>query len=506
VLLSWSCSVAVVATLPGHALGDSAPFEVHAGATGSVPVTLTIPPGGTLRVEARDADTERPLPVRIVVRGAAPTRDPNLGPAHSARGAGPIVIAASGHSEFAVPPGKYHVTVSHGPEWTLETQDVTVTATLRGEVMARLRRVVPMPGWIACDLHVHAAPSFDSQVSVEDRVASLVAEGIGFATPTEHNVVGDYSVGVALLPDTITERLVWVPAVEVTTDRSAQPWGHFNVFPYVPHPEAPAGGPPPFLDVSPRAIFRAARANNPGAIVQVNHPRMQPNIGYFNVTGLDPSTNRAVSPAYDPSFDTIEVFNGFYVGDIPAVERHLSDWFALLGTGARYVATGSSDSHNLGYQWAGYPRSYARLRENRPRLPGDLPVASEVLDAIRHGHVMVTTGPMVFLTAGDAGPGDHVPCPAPRDVDFQLRVEAAPWVDVSQVELWRDGARVLTLPVAPSARVLRVDTHTVLRMAPGSFVAAIVRGAPGSLDVVMPRSRATPFAFTNPIFFDRASR
>ncbi len=491
------------ATLPGHALGDSAAFEVRAGDTGSVPVTLSIPPGGQIHVEARDDDSERPLPVRIIVRGAAPTRDPNLGPAHNARGAGPIVVTASGRAEFVVPPGKYVVTVSHGPEWTLDTQDVTVTETLRGEVIARLRRVVPMRGWIATDLHVHASPSFDSQVSVEDRVASLVAEGIGFATPTEHNVVGDYSVGTALLPDTIAERLVWVPAVEVTTDRSAQPWGHFNVYPYRPDPEAPAGGPPPFLDVTPRTIFRAARANNPGAIIQVNHPRMQPNIGYFNVAGLDPTTGRAVSPEYDPSFDTIEVFNGFYVGDIPAVERHLGDWFALLGTGARYVATGSSDSHNLGYQWAGYPRTYARLRDNHARLPGDLPAAAEVLDAIRAGRAMITTGPMLFLTAGDAGPGDHVPCPEARDVDFQVRVEAAPWVDVSQVELWRDGARVLTLPVSDSARVVRLDTHATLRMAPGGFVVAVARGAPSSLEVVMPHSRGTPFAFTNPIFFDR---
>lgn len=491
------------ATLPGHALGEPARFVVAPGATGSVPVTLTIPTGGVLRVDARDADADRPLPVRVIVRGVAPTRDPNLGPAHSGRGAGTVVIAPTGRVDIDVPPGKYAVTVSHGPEFTLDTQDVTVTETLRGEVTARLRRAVAMQSWVACDLHVHAAPSFDAQVSIEDRVASLVAEGIGFATPTEHNVVGDYTVGVALLPDSIAERLVWVPAVEVTTDRSAQPWGHFNVYPYLPTPDAPGGGPPPFLNVSPRDIFRTARANNPAAIIQVNHPRMQPNIGYFNVTGLDPQTGRAVSPEYDPSYDAIEVFNGFYVGDIPAVERHLADWFALLGTGARYVATGSSDSHNLQYQWAGYPRTYVRLRGDAPRLAGDLPAAAEVLDALRHGRAMVTSGPMLLLEAEGAGPGDHIALAGPRPVTFHLRVEAAPWVDVSQVELWRDGARVLTLPVAPSGRAVRVDTRVPLPVQPGGFVVAIARGAARSMEVVMPWSRATPFAFTNPIFFDR---
>ena len=101
-------------------------------------------------------------------------------------------------------------------------------------------------GWIASDLHVHANPSFDSAVSLEDRVASLVAEGIGFATPTEHNVVGDYGPGVAALPASLSGALSWVPAVEVTTDPRDTPLGHFNVYPYPPAPGTANGAPPPW--------------------------------------------------------------------------------------------------------------------------------------------------------------------------------------------------------------------------------------------------------------------
>src|SRR5262249_11180333 len=145
------------------------------------------------------------------------------------------------------------------------------------------------------------------------RVASLVAEGIEFATPTEHNTVGSYASGVAALPTAAASTgLGWVPAVEVTTDHARQPSGHFNVYPYPPDPAAENGGPPPFQE-NPRQIFRAVRARNPDAIIQVNHPRMG-DIGYFQRTRLDPSTNTTRSPLYDRGYDALEVFNGYYVG------------------------------------------------------------------------------------------------------------------------------------------------------------------------------------------------
>jgi hypothetical protein len=481
------------ATAPGHSLGDPARFDAHEG---DPAVTLSVPPGGRLRVGVWDLDHERRLPARVQVKGIPPTLDPLFGPPHDGHGAGTAVLCPDGQVEVSVPPGRYRVHVTHGPEFTVATQEVEITATQRADVSAPLRRVVPMEGWVGCDLHVHADPSFDSRVSIIDRVASLVAEGVGFATPTEHNVVGDYRAGVDALPAGLGT-LRWVPAVEVTTDRNAQPWGHFNVFPYRPDPDAPAGGPPPFLNTPPRVMFQAARANTPDAFIQVNHPRMQPNIGYFNVTGLDPRSNTAVSPEYDPSYTAIEVFNGFYLARVDLVEAVLGDWFALLNTGARYLATGSSDSHQVAYQWAGYPRTYVHVGAH-----GDDPAA--VLQALRAGRAFVTSGPMLLLSAGAHEPGDTAPCAARRDVTFRVRVLAAPWVSVREVELVRDGQRVATVAVRRGTDALRLDTTFTLPVGPGSWVVAIARGPSGGMDAGLPGSGAAPFAFTNPIFFGAA--
>jgi hypothetical protein len=483
----------------GHSVGDPEPFALTAQSSGEVPVELVLPPGGTLRVTARDEASGRELPVRITVRGVAPTGDPNLGPHHQGAGAGPVVVAASGRAFFHVPPGKYTVTVSHGPEWSIAQRDVTVTESLRGDVDVRLSHEVPMPGWVGCDLHVHARPSYDSAVSVEDRVASLVAEGVGFAVPTEHNVVGDYSAGVAVLPPNVTEPLAWVPAVEVTTDQNVAPFGHFNVYPYRPDPSLPGGGPPPWMNVTPREIFAAARAREPDAMIQVNHPRMQPNIGYFETLGLDSRTGLATSPAYDPGFDAIEVFNGFFIGQIDAVEAILQDYMGLLGTGSRYVATGSSDSHTVAFQWAGYPRTYVHVGDGYD-VGGEVDPAV-ILRALRGGRAFVSSGPMVLLTVAGAEPGDTVRVAPGETVRARVQVLAAPWIPVSRVVLWRDGHRVTELAVPPSRALRRLDAEVTLETSPGSFVLATARGPDRALDVVLPWSRGTPYAFTNPVFF-----
>ena len=63
----------------------------------------------------------------------------------------------------------------------------------------------------------------------------------------------------------------------------------------------------------------------------------------------------------------MEVFNGFDLARPEKVERVFRDWLAILARGQRVVATGSSDSHQVRYQLAGYPRTYIQLPEAEVR-------------------------------------------------------------------------------------------------------------------------------------------
>ncbi len=460
-------------------------------------------PKGTLRFEVRDRATLRPIAAHVAVRGVEGTPDPDLGPRHRADGALQSRIAATGQGVMELAAGVYRVTFDHGLEWSIFTARIEVTAERETVITAAIERVLAMDDWTSCDLHVHAERSFDSRVSIVDRVASLASVGVEFATPTEHNVVGDYSEGVRALPEAARSGrgagLAWVSAVEVTTDRAEFPIGHFNVFPYRADPRREHGGPPNFL-ASPTEIFRQARANTRDAIIQVNHPRMEPNIGYFTRSLVDTHTNSSTSPRYDHSYTAIEVFNGFYLGVPAEVDRVMRDWLALLSTGARYVGTANSDSHQIAYEAAGYPRTYVLTP-----CAGDVSAPTDVvLRSLRAGHAFGTSGPMLFVTSGAAGPGDTVRLARGSSrATVRVIVRAAPWVDVDIVELYRDTELVATVAVPPSTEVERVDAEVPIEAVRDRHaIVAIARGD-RSLGDVLPRLEAKPFAFTNPLWIVR---
>jgi hypothetical protein len=367
VLLDAYVDARGVATLPllgDLAVGDA--FVVRAEAYGYLPsatrevvagerVRLIIPKGGQVWVRLGDL-SGTPMPARIRILGREGTATPALGPDYFASGAGEAVVTATGEAVIPLPPGAYRVIVSHGPEWSVAVSDVVVTEGTRPEIDARIEHVVPPHGWVACDFHVHQSPSDDSEVPIEDRVATLAAEGIGFAVPTDHNHVTDYAPAIVAhsLPDFGT-----VIGVEVTTwDPN---FGHFNAFPFPLNEALPRNGAPVFRQRTPAELFAELHALGPDVMVQVNHPRLEPNIGYWDLTGFDAATGQAAGGpggTYDAGYDLLEVWNGYDLSRPTFVERVFQEWLALLETGVRVVGTGNSDSHLVRYYWAGYPRTY----------------------------------------------------------------------------------------------------------------------------------------------------
>ena len=77
-----------------------------------------------------------------------------------------------------LPAGTYRLSATRGLAYTVDEARVAVGRGEFVEADLELRRVLETPGWVACDLHVHARPSFDSLVSVEDRLRTLAAAGV----------------------------------------------------------------------------------------------------------------------------------------------------------------------------------------------------------------------------------------------------------------------------------------------------------------------------------------
>lgn len=461
---------------------DTATVAVTSGAIATA--TLAAPAPGWLRYAVSD-ERDRPLPARLIIAGERGTADPNLGPYHLAAGAGNVVHSGTGHGELALPPGRYRVTVTRGVEYDLHEQVVVIGRGRGASLRARLHREVDTAGLVAADLHLHAEPSHDSNVPLADRVVSLLAENIELAAATDHNRVTDYGPAIEAL--SARGSLAAVPGVEVTPPDGV--WGHFNVYPL-----PPAAEPPP-SDLAPDALFAWIRPRHADALIQINHPRLDPAIGYFVLMDLDPSTGRA-RPGYSADFDCLEILNGMELGRQGALDRTLLDWYALLDRGLRYTATGSSDSHRLIYPGVGYPRTFVAVADDRPEAIE--PAA--VVAALKGGRALVTTGPLVLPRIGDAGPGDTVSAPN-GTARLDVVVRAARWIDVRRLEVVVNGERVVDQTMRPTGRVHRGRFSFELRFDRDSWIVVVARGD-RPLDDVLPWVRARPVAVSNPIFVD----
>jgi hypothetical protein len=474
---------------------------------------LDVSPGGELHVNIVDADTRKPLTARLLVRGIDGTVDPSFGPDYRASGAGPVIDALRGAVTTPLPAGRYRVAATRGIEWSIDAKVVDIAPGRAAQVELAPRHVVPTPGVLGCDLHVHARPSFDSPVAPEDRVLSLAAAGIDFAVPTEHNIVGDYTSAIETLD--LGSELLSVTGVEVTT--YSKGFGHFGVFPY-----PPAAPVPPFRHTSMAAIFRAVRAGDSARYFQLNHPRLPKGIGYFANIGFDPNGPRTrIHNRID--FDGIEVYNGYDLERPERVEQVLRDYWALLDFGWRYVATGSSDSHRIQFHWAGYPRTMVTVDPDATAdasAPRPDPLA--VVASIKAGHATVTSGPIIELVLGAVRPGDEVVTSA-DPIHGHLRVRAAPWVDVATVDIVvgqiGSGYKVVEsfdVPVRPTQigtepgtlaeaqdRTIRVDRDLDVPIGPDNGWVQVVVHGNRRMDDVLPFMPVPPMAFTNPVYVVR---
>lgn len=462
--------------------------RVKVSSRGTARVELIPPRPARISYQISD-DHGAPMPARLIVSGLPPTINPDLGPHHSAAGAANVACTATGTGSLELPPGRYSVLATRGPEYEIDEHVVEVSATQGATIRPRLARVVDTKGWLAADLHLHADPSGDSEVSLADRVTSLVAEGVELAVATDHNHVTDYAPAVRQLG--MERRVSTRPGVEVTTSN----WGHFNVYPYPTTAALPA-----LAGTSPAAFLSWLRGAVPEALIQVNHPRMG-DIGYFNQIRLD-ARGASATPGASLDFDLIEVWNGFDLAKPSVLDEGLAEWMRLILAGRRYTAVGNSDSHRIAYQWAGYPRTYVRVEDESPEGPD----WSQVVASLRAGRVVVTSGPFIDLRVDGESPGALVKTEQ-GTVGVELEVRAPAWIGVERAELFLDGKLAMQVDASSPEREVTSSPRARLRFVGGvpvaadGFLVVVVRGTT-SLGRVLPGTNVVPVAFTNPVFID----
>jgi hypothetical protein len=492
----WQVAILVVALFAGlrHGSGARAPAEAP-------PVHL--PAEGELAFDVREAPSGGPIPCKLTLIGVDGTPTPQFTRVDIGRPEGDGAVAAfnrimtlKGVGAARVPVGTYDVTASRGPEWDIQTRRVKIAKGGAASVAVRLSHVVSTPQWLSGDFHVHAARSPDSRVPMSDRIYEFVADDVQLIVSTDHNVVSDYDPYIRELGAGrfITSAI----GDELTTNG----WGHFGAFPLPADLERAGQGAVLVHGRRPDDFFRDVRTNAPDAIIDVHHPRLDAEIGYFDIGAFDARSDKAGRAGFSFDFDALEVMNGYQDPVRRSVDRVIDDWFSLLNHEHLVTATGNSDSHHLTFNIGGYPRNYVHVVDDRPEAV----TPKQIAQAIKGHHAFFTTGPIVNLTVNGGIVGNLVPARGGKAL-ADISVKAAPWISVERVTLYVNGKEAHRWAVAPAAGERLVDrfheTFEVQTPADG-YVVVRVDGDKPLTPVVGDGKTFTayPFALTNPVFLD----
>jgi hypothetical protein len=409
-----------------HGTGATS-FAVVDGSTEAVEVRLEVGAGRRVRIRTSD-ESGVALPATLSIRrtdaDARPTDVPDdllaaLGISESRAGLR-WVWTATGEADLRLDsPGTYVVEAGHSHRHERASAEIDGEAS---EVSLVLSEVVPRDGWYSVDPHLHAAPSMDGSLAMEDRIVVCAAAGIDVPVTTDHDRMADYGPVVEALG--LRGRMYAMPGVEVTPIVK----GHFNLFPVEPDPDAVNGGALRWWDRYPDAdaLHTAARATAPeGAILQINHGRNA--LGMFDLAGW--TAARVARPdAFTLDFDLMEIVT---TEDEEDWIRNRNDWFGLLSSGEVRVPTGASDSHERTH------------RCGAGRTDVMVPVASvselsgaAVRDALLGGATVVASGITLRATLDGRPPGSTA---TGADAVLDIQVLGPSWVRPDVVRVWRNG-------------------------------------------------------------------
>jgi len=344
-------------------------------------------------------------------------------------------------------PGNYQVVVSHGPEYTVFTQSVAVTAGMTTTVNAQVGRAVDTTGFVSADFHVHSIQSPDSETTLAERLVSMAAEGVEFFASTDHDNRIDYETTSATIGT--SSLVLTTPGEEITTFD----YGHFNAWPMDIDPSQVNGGAidhggaamvagqdfPSYgnFNLTPAQIIADAHADPGTDTVQINHFYDHFGISSFSGlaidTGLVPPMS-AVPPAarrldpmlsdpmtgyFSATFDALELWIGddrsqLYHNTLGAQDPlapvgassirggNIGDWFNLLNQGILATAVADSDTHRRILTQAGTPRNMVASSTDTPAADfmtamDRAAYAESVSQNVNDGRSIGTNAPMVRM-------------------------------------------------------------------------------------------------------------
>ncbi len=465
-------------------------------------------------VDGRITDAHgQSIPCKVEFRGVDGTADPYFGPDTFEESVQNLVYSAHGTFRQEIAPGRYHVLISHGPEYDAQTATIEVRAGEPTPLEFNLRRAVETPGWVSGDFHSHSTPSGDNTSSQRGRVLNLLAEHLEFAPCTEHNRISTYVPHLKELG--CEHRMATCSGMELTG--TPLPVNHQNAFPLGRKPRTQDGGGPspdenPIVQIERLALWDQ-RAQK---VVQGNHPHLMQILGDRDLDGrADGGFERMLG-----SMDIVEVHPPesilqFPTALEPAGERTnvIYHWMRLLNQGYRLPGVVNTDAH-YNYHGSGFLRNYIKSPFDDPAQV----LTADMLQAAERGQMVLTNGPYLEVRITSqvhgrertAGPGDNLVAPQ-GNAQVHLRVQCANWLDINRVVLFINGRpsaehdyRRSSHPHLFRASTVKFDQRLSLKLDRDAHVIAVAAGEGLQLGPVVgpDHMKDIPTAVANPIYLD----
>jgi hypothetical protein len=482
------------------------PYKVRASTADqlSQTVTVVIRPGrkteavlrtgppSRLVFDVREEGSQSTFPAKLTLFGLAGTPTPWFGPAFS-RSAVNTHLSPTGRGVLPLPPGRYRVIVSRGPEFSLHSQVVELRPHVGASINVRLKREVSTVGYLGLDIGQHSLHSSGCGVSPKDRVLSNMVEGLDGMVSAEAERAPGYAQ--AKIGDV---ELLTILGLSALTPH----YGTLTAFPM-------RGLTATDADVEEQLESALLRAASPGKgpVIQLDGGR-HPRTGLLTRLGYDPRSPS--SPSQIPAaFGAMRVLDGQRPEDF---DQLLEDWFSLLRSGRRITATGASGTRSIFDGEAGYPRTYVAVSKiASPELTVD-----QIIASLRAGKAVVSSGPFIELSVAGKGPGSTVSLPRgggrrgrrrsamAKQLSVTVKISAASWIELDQLQIYLNGtAWGDPVPVPGRQGGARLSRTFTMNLKRDGFVVALVRGK-GTLAPVVAgtRTQLPPLALTNPVWID----
>lgn len=390
------------------------------------------------RIQVVDDATSKLLPARLTFDPIFPTPEPFLGFPQSAEGYLKTAYITPLGQTVRLGAGSWIIHAAHGIEYESASKQLPLAKGRVQNVVIRLKRVNPTHGWLGVQIGARTDATPGVTISPADVVLMAAAEGIhwivtcDFEHATDLNpVIKDMSLGDKLRASAGFRTLL-----------PAHPeWGHFLVYPLAKDAPDPAVSAKQWANVKNAGeFFSILRRLYPGAIIQCElpiYPKANSKAellgpGYFMGRGVNPRETAffgARDKDFDYGFDAVSIVPERINWDL---NYSLAFFKALSIGGHSYIETTMPSSSFVYGAEPGFPRMLVKVDQDDPNKVTE----KEMFDAFRRQRTQITNGPFIQMAIGEAQPGDFIA----RDNNkmMKTRITAAPWVDLTRVQITKD--------------------------------------------------------------------